>query len=241
MDYLKIYNTLDSTNKEAHRLLAEGPVPNGLTLLAKYQTDGRGQFGRVWLSAPDTHLAMTIIYKPTDLRPAELPTLSMKVSLGIVHALKKIDPSLHPLIKWPNDIYVDGKKLAGILIENALAGVHVQHSIIGIGMNINESSFPAQIPNAVSLLMLTGIEIDPLHIAETIRKSVMTILESTPSDWKATYDESIYGKTKSNLFESGNDRFYASVEDVSLEGAIVLRLVNGEVRKYLSHEVKWVV
>jgi BirA family biotin operon repressor/biotin-[acetyl-CoA-carboxylase] ligase len=238
---LKIYNILDSTNKEAHRLLAEGLADNGLTLMARHQTDGRGQFGRIWVSEPDTHLAMTIIHQPARLSPSELPTLSMKVSLGIVQALLKIDPNLHPLIKWPNDIYVNDKKLSGILIENSLSGSSVQNSIIGIGMNINESSFPEGIPNAISLSLMSGHQYDVIAIAQIVRDHVLSILQSSPANWKELYDENIFGKEKRNLFESGNNRFYASVVDVSLQGALVLRLENGEVKSFLSHEIKWVV
>ena len=241
MDNLKIYNIIDSTNKEAHRLLAQGALENGLTLLARHQTDGRGQFGRLWVSQPETHLAMTIIHQPARMSPSELPTLGMKVSLGIVQALLKIEPELHPLIKWPNDIYVNGKKLSGILIENSLSGTTVQNSVIGIGMNINESSFPEEIPNAISLYMITGQQYDVVAIAQIVREYVLTMLQSSPDNWKEGYDENIFGKGKINLFESSNDRFYASVEGVSLDGAIILKLKNNELQKYLSHEVKWVI
>ena len=241
MDNLKIYNILDSTNKEAHRLLAGGPVENGLTLLARHQTDGKGQHGRSWVSQPDIHLAMTIIFQPQKMSPAELPTLGMKVSLGIAQALKDLDPQINPLIKWPNDIYVDGKKLSGILIENSLSGASVQHSIIGIGMNINESSFPPEIPNATSLLLITRQVYDILNVAERVRKHVLSVLQTPSINWKATYDEYIFGKEKRNLFESNHDRFYARVEGISLEGALILRIDTGEVRTYLSHQVKWVI
>ena len=241
MDNLKIYNILDSTNKEAHRLLAEGRVENGLTLLARHQTDGRGQLGRTWISEPDTHLAMTIIHQPARMSPSELPTLGMKVSLGIVQALLKIDPNLHPLIKWPNDIYVNGKKLSGILIENSLLGTSVQNSIIGIGMNINESSFPADIPNAVSLSMMTDQDHDIITVAKIVRDNVLTMLELAPANWKEVYDGFIYGKEKRYQFDSDHHRFQAEVIGISLEGALMLRLENGEIKSFLSHEVKWVI
>ena len=241
MDYLKIYNSLDSTNKEAHRLLAQGFVENGLTLVARHQIDGRGQFGRAWVSEPDNHLAMTIIHQPAKMNTSELPSLGMKVSLGIAEAIKQIDPDLRPLIKWPNDIYVNGKKLSGILIENSLSGAYVQNSIIGIGMNINETTFPAELPNAVSLFMLTHQVHDIISIAEIIREHVLRMLQSPPADWKTIYDDSIYGKEKTHSFESANDKFNAIVQGVSMDGALILHVENGEVRSYLSHEVKWIL
>lgn len=241
MDYLKIYNILDSTNKEAHRLLAQGPVLNGLTLLANHQTEGRGQMGRAWISEPGSHLAMTVIYYPAGLNPTELPTLGMKISLGIVDALKEFDASISPRIKWPNDIYADGKKLCGLLVENALSGSSVQHSVIGIGMNINENHFPAEIPNAISLRMLTGRTHDIREIALLIRKHVLSFLDIEPPQWKEDYDKYIFGKGNRFSFISNADAFEAEVTGVSLRGHLELKMEDGVIKSFASHEVKWVV
>lgn len=241
MEYLKIYSTLDSTNKEAHRLLAIGPIMNGLTLIARQQTDGRGQLGRIWIAQPDTHLAMTIIYQPAHLTPDKLPTLGMKISLGIARALQSIEPTLQPRIKWPNDIYAGQKKLCGILIENALAGNRVQHSIIGIGINVNEDHFPPEIPNAVSLHILTGLKYNPDDIAIAIRKHVLEILEDESNSWKKEYDQCVFGKGQSFAFISGEHSFEATVTGVSLEGHLLLEQSDGVSKSYASHEVKWVL
>ncbi len=239
MDYLKIYNTLDSTNKEAHRLLAAGPVTSGLTILARHQTDGRGQYGRIWLSKPDDHLAMSIVYKPKALDVTSLATLGMKVSLGILQGLKAIDPRLSPLIKWPNDIYLDGKKLCGLLIENSISGTRVQHSIIGIGMNVNESDFPPEIPNAISLTLGTGYFFEINEVAITLRQAVLDILEATPSDWKNEYDQSLFGLNAIHQFQNDQESFQAKVLGISLEGLLQLELMDGSIRSFASHELKW--
>jgi len=241
MEYLKIYTILDSTNKEAHRLLANGPLMSGLTLVARQQTEGRGQLGRIWIAEPDTHLAMTIIYQPDNLPAAALPTLGMKISLGIVRALRNIDASLDPRIKWPNDIYIDQKKLCGILIENALAGSRVQHSIIGIGINVNEDHFPPEIPNAVSLHIQTGLTYDLDTIALAIRKHVLDILDDESISWKKEYDQYVFGKDKSYQFISGDNSFEATVEGITLEGHLVLKSSDGGITSYASHEVRWVL
>ena len=241
MEYLKIYSTLDSTNKEAHRLLANGPIMNGLTLIARQQTDGRGQLGRIWIAQPDTHLAMTIIYQPVNLTPDKLPTLGMKISLGIARTLQSIEPTFQPRIKWPNDIYAGLKKLSGILIENALAGNRVQHSIIGIGINVNEDHFPPEIPNAVSLHILTGLKYNPDDIAIAIRKHVLEILEDESNSWKKEYDQCVFGKGQSFAFISGEHSFEATVTGVSLEGHLLLEQSDGVSKSYASHEVKWVL
>ena len=241
MDYFRIYDTLDSTNKEAQRLLAQGAGINGLTLFARHQTDGRGQLSRKWISGPGSHVAMSIIYLPAHLPISDLPTLSMKISLGIVNALTSIDPSLQPLIKWPNDIYATGKKLSGILIENALSGGKVQHSIIGIGMNVNEKDFPSAISNAISLSQLTGSEYAPQQVALIIRDHVMAMLKVDTDDWKTVYDQYVFGKGNQFTFLSEDSRFEAEVIGVSMQGHLILNNTGGVIKSFASHEVKWVV
>lgn len=241
MDYFKIYDTLDSTNKEAQRLLAQGTGINGLTLFARHQTEGRGQLSRIWISGPGSHVAMSIIYVPDNLLIANLPTLSMKISLGIVKALTSIDPSIEPLIKWPNDIYAAGKKLCGILIENALSGGKVQHSIIGIGMNVNEKDFPTAISNAISLYQLTGSQYAPQQVALIIREHVMAMLKVDTDDWKSEYDQYVFGKGNRFTFLSEDSSFEAEVIGVSMQGHLILKRVDDEVKHYATHQVKWLV
>ncbi|MDZ4747489.1 MAG: biotin--[acetyl-CoA-carboxylase] ligase [Saprospiraceae bacterium] len=241
MDYFKIYNTLDSTNKEAQRLLAQGAGVNGLTLFAKHQTDGRGQLSRVWISGPGSHVAMSIIYLPDSLNISNLPALSMKTSLGIVNALTSIDPSLQPLIKWPNDIYAAGKKLCGILIENALSGGKIQHSIIGIGMNVNEKNFPPEISNAISLSQLTGSTYAPQQVALIIREHVMALLKVDNDHWKSDYDQYVFGKGNHFTFLSEESSFEAEVIGVSMQGHLILKNTDDTIKQYASHQVKWVV
>lgn len=239
MDYLKIYNTLDSTNKEAQRLLASGPVASGLTILTRQQTAGRGQYGRIWVAQPDSHLAMSVVYKPLALDAKALPTIGMKVSLAIVHVLKNIAPELNPLIKWPNDIYLKGKKICGILIENALSGTSVQHSIIGIGMNINEAQFPPEIPNAISLFQATGATQGVEETAILIRRAIIGILEENHPNWKSEYDLSLYGVDEQHHFQSDQGSREAIVKGVSLEGHLILELTDGKIQSFATHELKW--
>lgn len=241
MDYLKIYNTLDSTNLEMQRLVATGPVQHGLAILALEQTNGKGQMGRVWLAEPGSHLSMTIFFRPEKMASASLSTLGMKISLAVAEALKDLDVALHPQIKWPNDVYVHDKKICGILIENALSGLTVQHSIIGIGMNVNEQYFPAEIPKAVSIHQLTGSIYQIQEVASLVRQHVLSILESTGTQWKNRYDELIYGKDKQYSFTSGDQTFEAKVMGVSDEGLLQLDKEGSGHIQLASHQVKWLI
>lgn len=241
MDNIIIYKTLDSTNKEAQRLLQAGPVGNGTTLMAFEQTEGKGQMGREWLAEAGQHLAMTIIYQPVNLFPTELYRVSMKVSLGIIRALKARYTNLQPLIKWPNDIYISGKKLSGILIENTLAGQNVQHCIIGIGMNVNEKQFPASIPNATSVLLQTNQITDLSSIAHDLRHHVLACIEAPGQAWYAEYEKYIFGKNETHTFLRGTETREAKVLGINLKGQLVLEEENGRQVAYGTHEIKWMI
>lgn len=241
MEYLRIYNTLDSTNKEAQRLLSQGPVVHGLTIIARHQTAGRGQMGRVWLAAPDQHLAMSIIYLPLRLQLSELPTIGMKTSLAISLALEKLNPGVRTSIKWPNDIYASGQKLCGILIENALSGQKVQHCIIGVGMNINETGFPPDIPHATSLFILTHQSYDPIAVAKLLREEILSLLDHAPPDWKKAYDTRIFGMNQRQSFARNEIIFEATIRGVTLDGHILLEDIEGNLKAYANHEVKWML
>ena len=241
MDHLRIYNTLDSTNKEAQRLLAGGPVENGTSLLAKEQTEGRGQLGRKWFADSGSHLAMSIILVPHSLPVSELPLIGMKTSLGITRALHQLDSSLVPQIKWPNDIYLNGKKLCGILIENALSGNTIQHIIIGIGMNVNERIFPEEIPNAVSLYMITGEQNDLYQIAQLVRHHVIESVDTPDLYWKQEYDELLYAKNEEREFLYEGNTIQGKILGVDEQGRILLGFGGGLTRSFYSHEIKWLM
>lgn len=239
MEYFRVYDTIDSTNREAARLLASGENLHGIAVLAHHQTDGRGQYGRSWHSAPDSHLAMSIILQPASMLLGDLPLLSIKASLAVVRTIKTIEPSLSPAIKWPNDIYINDLKLAGILIENSISAKRVQYSIVGAGMNVNEKSFPKDIPNAVSLFLLTGQEYNVLSIADQLRMQLLSMVDESIESWKPEYDLLIYGLGKQHGFELDGKKVKAKILGVDPNGKIRLDFGHFTIKTYYSHEIKW--
>jgi BirA family biotin operon repressor/biotin-[acetyl-CoA-carboxylase] ligase len=239
MEDLLFYNTLDSTNMEARRLLEKGEVRDGTIIMAREQTEGKGQFGRKWHAEPGLHLAMTLILMPRHLTASELPTVGMRVSLGLVRAIRHLDSALRPMIKWPNDIYLLDRKCCGILIENTLAGQQIQHIIAGIGVNVNEHRFPDTLPNAISLYMVTHRQYDLDHVAKHIRKYVMETFESSATAWKAEYDQVLYGRDQTFVFDLQGDRVGAVMKGVDLDGKIILDTGDRAFISCYSHEVKW--
>lgn len=238
MEEIQIYNTIDSTNNESRRLLDSKQNLHGTTILGLHQTEGRGQYGRLWFSEPGHHLAMSIILQPREMLLGDLPLLALKTSIALVRALRFLEADLKFQIKWPNDIYVGDLKLAGILIENSISSSKVQSSIIGIGMNVNEDHFPSDLPNPVSLFMLTGKKYELISIAKEIKTEVLKVMDEAPEEWKMEYELLVYGLGHQKEFEYKGKNLPATIVGVDDEGKLSLE-IDGQRKSYFSHEIKW--
>lgn len=128
------FDKTESTNKTAKELAKKG-AEEGTIVIAGEQTKGRGRLDRKWLSAPDKNILMSLLLRP-ELPPSKAFLLTMMTSVAIVKAIKK-ETGLNTLIKWPNDIYYNNKKLAGILTELNSDRKGIKYAIIGIGLNVN--------------------------------------------------------------------------------------------------------
>jgi BirA family biotin operon repressor/biotin-[acetyl-CoA-carboxylase] ligase len=148
--------SVDSTNNYAANLLKTTNVVNGTTILTKRQENGRGQIGTTWHAAPGKNLIVSTILFPL-LKNERAFYLNIAVSLAVNKTL--LDVGIDSKVKWPNDIYVNGNKIAGILIENQIQGKLIHSSIIGLGLNVNQLIFPEGI-NGTSIAMEKGIELE---------------------------------------------------------------------------------
>jgi BirA family biotin operon repressor/biotin-[acetyl-CoA-carboxylase] ligase len=150
---------IDSTNNEVQRQISE--LDNLSVVAAEYQSEGKGQGDHKWHSKPGENMLLSIILKDTDIKPSEQVKISNITAQSVVELLK--NHSIQAWIKPPNDIWVDTKKICGILIEHSLRGNHISWSIIGIGLNVNQTSFPDDLPNPTSLkLEKEGADIEQL-------------------------------------------------------------------------------
>jgi len=143
------FDSLPSTNNELKNRLKTNDLSEFTTILTSYQTNGRGQQSNVWESADGLNLTFSVLLKPVFLEPALQFYLSKIVALALTDVLMKYVDELS--IKWPNDIYVGEKKIAGILIENSLMGSCIDTCVVGIGLNVNQLSFQSSAPNPISL------------------------------------------------------------------------------------------
>ena len=136
---------IPSTNDYLKEALSKStPLPEGTVIMAVDQHDGRGQKGTVWQSEPGKNLTISLLLTPTFLDPKQQFALTAAISLAVARWLESLT-HVSVKIKWPNDIYIGDRKIGGILIENILKGKSWKSAVIGIGININQTIFPAGI------------------------------------------------------------------------------------------------
>ena len=159
MQLLK-FDHLDSTNNYAKTLIKEGKANNGQIIYAVSQSAGRGQASNVWESETGENLTFSMIIQPEGIEPKQQFLISQAVSVGIVKYLKFLINNAFIHIKWPNDIYVGMKKIAGILIEHTIQGDQILYSVIGVGLNVNQTVFSKSVPNPTSLSIVNKAQYD---------------------------------------------------------------------------------
>lgn len=159
MENIIWYDELDSTNNEARRVL--DALDNLSVIAAVGQSAGRGQGDHTWFASPGKNITATIVLKPENLSAGDYLFVTRVTTLALLSYLR--EHGVQARIKWPNDIWVEDRKICGILIENIIDGNRMKACLIGIGLNVNEEGWPENLPNPVSLRELTGKEYDVRH------------------------------------------------------------------------------
>jgi BirA family biotin operon repressor/biotin-[acetyl-CoA-carboxylase] ligase len=149
---IKWFKELDSTNDELLRHISE--YDNLSVVAALRQTAGRGQRGNRWVSEGGENLTFSLLLRPSGLPATEFMSLTYLATLSVKGWL--CSQGVPAVIKWPNDIYVGNRKICGMLVENTLSGRRIAASVIGIGLNLNQTEFPGELTNPTSLKRLTG-------------------------------------------------------------------------------------
>ncbi len=238
---------VDSTNNYLKAWLCREPLEEGTTVVANYQMRGRGQMGNGWSSEKDKNLLYSLLLYPKGIKANEQFILSRIASLAVKEVLDQFTGDIR--IKWPNDIYWGEKKIAGMLIENDLLRGEITRSVVGIGMNVNQRSFPAELPNPVSLWQITGMEYDRIQLLERFLKEFFALYrglregvrEGLYNTIATAYMASLYRKDGYYWYEDHNGRFQAIIQEVMPSGHLVLKTLNeGEVRRYAFKEVAYV-
>ncbi len=165
------YYRAGSTNTLALEAAADG-APEGSVFLAEQQTAGRGRGNNQWHSAESTGIYCSVILRPA-LPPADVLVLSLAAGLAVQSAIQEIDSRVLPDLKWPNDVLIQGKKFCGILAEVSAEATRVRHIVVGVGLNVNQASFPDDLEQtATSLLQATGTEWSRVEVCAALLKSL---------------------------------------------------------------------
>lgn len=237
---IKIKET-DSTNHWLKAQSEKQHLVEGTTIIAGYQTAGKGQRGNHWESEAGKNITCSMLLYPEFLPVQRYFLLSEAVALGLKDVVEQyIQPAE---IKWPNDIYYQDKKIAGILIENELTGKSIKKSIVGIGLNVNQEQFSEGAPNAASIKQILGenINIDLLleEIINTILFRYNTLKSGNIGSIVSAYHNSLYRKTGFHAFSDKNGSFHAKIERVADDGFLHLITDAGEKHCYAFKEVSY--
>jgi len=234
-------DAIDSTNNYLSKLNNTSNVTNGTVILAYEQTQGKGQRGNSWQSNPYDNLTFSVLYKPSSLAVTNQFILSMCVANALHACLNDYVEGVE--IKWPNDILVNKKKIAGILIENSLQKNMIASSIIGIGLNINQQHFEG-INHATSL----AIETRKSHLLKDVLwkilnqlKLQLTLLEANQYEAiKTYYLKHLFGKNDRFLFrEQNNDQVLeGQIVDVKSHGELIVKQ-EANIKGYVFKEIEF--
>lgn len=224
------FEQLESTNSYLKDQLSNHL--HGDCIVAGNQTNGRGQQGAVWESQPNQNLTFSLLVDWNRVNIQDQFRISKLVSIVVLSELKLMIPKADVKIKWPNDIYVNGKKIGGILIENTLLNKEVERSIIGIGLNINQTDF-ADFGNkkATSLKLETDKEFEPISVLKTIGDALLNEVNTGRiHDFRTldrVYLNHLYRFKTKSLFYKNNLAFEGEILNVSPSGKLMIETYNG--------------
>ena len=242
MIYLKLDAT-DSTNSFLRELVREGSPDNWTVVSTQRQTRGRGQQGADWFSDEFKNLTFSILIKGLKINAQDQFVLSCAVSLGLFKTLESYGlPRLK--VKWPNDIMSGSSKIAGILIENSVMNEYISHSIVGIGLNVNQDRFPEALPRAASMfqLMSRSYDLDQVlsEVVESIRGEIGSLSEENSEILWRDYQKVLFRKNRPAMFRKpGGEPFLGRILGVSGNGMLIVENDQGIPGHYAHREIQY--
>ena len=231
---------ISSTNDWLMSRISNQKFHEGTVVVTSVQTDGKGQRGSIWYSQPHKSLTFSVLLKPSFLLPTNAFDLSICVALALSDSLNKLRSGFK--IKWPNDIYFEDKKIAGVLIENQMNQSVYQNAVVGIGLNVNQLHFD-DLSDAISLKQIIGIEF-PVekvmeHICESLEAHYLMLRSGNFKDLKKAYLSNLYGLNQLQSFMVDNKKLNGKIINVLRSGFLQIELIDGEIRDYDIKEIKF--
>ncbi|MFH1596635.1 MAG: biotin--[acetyl-CoA-carboxylase] ligase [Pseudomonadota bacterium] len=235
------FDTLPSTNDLAKELGVRG-APEGTLVVAEGQSRGRGRLGREWNSPPGVGLYVSVLLRP-PLPPADMPQITLTAAVAVVRAVRQAG-GVTAGLKWPNDLVLAGKKLGGILTEMETESDQIRYLVVGLGLNVNNRQFPAELADlATSLALATGRTFSRLRILQVWLEELESLYQRFLSrEFGAILEEwKDYTVTlgRAVRVRQGAVEICGQALEVAPDGALLVRTGSGEVVRVTSGEIAW--
>lgn len=241
---------VDSTNSEMKRWMGVCPDLQSFSFVsADFQSSGRGQVGNTWESERNANLLASILYRPKyEMHVRHQFNISMAAALAVKSTVEhhlNISPE-RIKVKWPNDVYVDNRKICGILIENSLAGANIAYSIIGIGLNINQEKFVSNAPNPVSMFQISNEKININEVSIFLQRSFCQLASEIEQDINQVHSKYIKAlfRADGELHEwalPDGSHFEAKILDTLSTGHLILEDSLKNQKQFAFKEVSHVI
>ena len=237
------FDAVNSTNDLLLKWAESKSTQNGSIIWALSQSEGKGQHGRVWESNTGENLTFSMLIRHNDMSVMEQFIFNKAISVALMKSLHVISPNFE--IKWPNDIYLNGKKIAGVLIENSIKGKYIDYSVIGIGINVNQKAFSKNLENASSIITETGVEIELenllYQVVDHIEYFINYIHRKQCRKILKIYLSNLFRKDTISVFKKGNEQFNGIIRGVDEFGRIKIELENDEIVLFNNGEIKMMI
>ena len=239
MNIIKL-DAIDSTNNYLKKIILNEGINDYTVVTAKFQTQGKGQLGTEWESEYSKNLICSVYKKEINIKVQDQFVISALVSLALIKTLRKVNLSnMH--IKWPNDIMSDNKKISGILIENIVKENYIKDTVIGIGLNVNQTIFN-NLPNAASIKNLIGTTCSIDEILKDLVKNVKYYFneldKSSINSIFEKYEDALFRINKPSTFKNSNGEVFSGyIKGVSRSGKLNVMLEDNLVESYDLKEI----
>ena len=237
---------IDSTNsylrRESFSLFHSYPTCDLFVVTADMQSAGRGQRGSVWQSAAGDNLLLSILLRPVGLKASRCFSLSVMAALALKKCVARY--RIDSILKWPNDLYFNNAKLAGILLETDYEGSNLSQAILGIGLNVNQTEFAAMERTPVSMSLIRGVDFSVSEVGRVVVDELLrlynVLLQGDDDALFAEYEESLMGRHAAMLYRNSTGVFEAMVHGVERDGRIGLLRDDGLLSYYSFKEIQMV-
>ncbi len=237
-------NAIDSTNNFLKNLVKETTVENWTVIQAENQTSGRGQFKNSWQSESGKNLTFSVLCELANFKADKAFYINCCVSLAVFKVLSQHIPEKLS-IKWPNDILSHSKKICGILTENVVKNDLIVRTVIGVGLNVNQEVFSAELSNATSMKLVTEVNFDRTRllkeIVKQIKAQVRQIEAKNFETIKKNYETHLFRINTAAMYENtlGN-QFLGRIDGIDHQGRLRVALENDSVQSFDLKEIRFI-